>query len=335
MKINKLKELFEFEKHSLLRMYGGELAYDSDGNLKRNSLKIVLSVLIGVCVGRGIFVGYVWKTGSFLSGFAYPFILLAIIALGLFPIFVVQRKYKGIEFEEEEIKPSKIKTFLKIIGAILYIPFCLIGIPIIMEDIVFAGVFGKDFTYIMTSDLYVIYCVAVLCLFMLLIYLYSKHGILRTMDGSEGLRARLPKKTKRKVLLHGILVFTGVLFIYLFWFDLFTEDGAVMQRLFIHREYTWDDVDYYTLGAGTDGILEFTVVMEDGVHMDCLGSSSSSSNLPEGKYPDMEEDYCRYLTKLFSERGIELRVDDWEKLYNRLNYDYWINYAEEIRELAY
>ena len=107
-----------------------------------------------------------------------------------------------------------------------------------------------------------------------------------------------------------------------------------MQHFFSHREYTWTDVDHYTLSAGHDGILNFIIVMKDGTRADMLGGSISMSNFPEDTYPDGEEDFGRRLAEMFSDMGVELRVDDWDELYEELGYDYWADYAKELRRLA-
>lgn len=58
------------------------------------------------------------------------------------------------------------------------------------------------------------------------------------------------------------------------------------------------------------------------------------ANLPEEKYPDGDYDFVKYLSRKFKEQGVELRVDDWDKLYKKLKYDSWIELAEEIQRIA-
>lgn len=106
------------------------------------------------------------------------------------------------------------------------------------------------------------------------------------------------------------------------------------QRIFWGKEYTWEDVDYYTLRADWDGTLKYTVVMRDGLKADCIGGAVSMSNFPDGVGLDGEEDFGRYLSRVFSEQGIELKVKDWKKLYQNLKYDYWKEYAEDIQVIA-
>lgn len=322
-----VKDYLEFEKQSLVNMFGTAFFYDLDGSVKRHGWMIALGILFVICIGRGI-VSHIWRGESFLYGFSYPLMLFAILSLISFPIFILNRKYKDQNFEEEHVKSSKLKSFLKIIGAILYIPALIIGLPILLESIVTEIILGNDTLFLMTSDLYMVYIAAGFCLFAILLYLYSKHGVF----GS--LKVHFPGKIKRKVTLYSTLVFLFATVIYLSWFNIFTEKGVTMQHFFSHREYTWTDVDHYTLSAGHDGILNFIIVMKDGTRADMLGGSISMSNFPEDTYPDGEEDFGRRLAEMFSDMGVELRVDDWDELYEELGYDYWADYAKELRRLA-
>ena len=58
------------------------------------------------------------------------------------------------------------------------------------------------------------------------------------------------------------------------------------------------------------------------------------SNLPEETYPNYEEDYGRYLARTFSELNIPLKTDNWNTLMKKLKYDYWEDFAEEIRSIS-
>lgn len=316
-----MKDYLEFEKQSLITIFGSGFSH------KRDGWKIALGILLFCCLGRGI-VSLFFEGENFLYGFMYPLTIFAIISLISFPIFIIHRKYKNLTFEEEPVKRSVPKTVLKIICAILYIPLLIIGLPLLLETIVTEIMLGNDTLFVMTSDLYMVYVIAGLALFAVLLYLYSKHGLFGT------LKVNLPKKIKRKVTLYGVFVFLFATVLYLSWFHIFTEDGVSTQHFFLHKEYAWSDIDYYTLSAGNDGTLNFTIVMKDGTRTNLLGSSVSMSNFPEDLSPDGEEDFGRQLVTQFSEMGIELRVDDWEKLYKDLGYEYWSDYAKELRELA-
>ena len=95
-----------------------------------------------------------------------------------------------------------------------------------------------------------------------------------------------------------------------------------------------EDVDHYTLSAAFDGSLKYTLVMKDGTKVSCLASTVSMSNLPEETYPEEEDDFIRNLTQKFSDMGIEAQVKDWDKLIQKLKYDYWKDLTNELREIA-
>lgn len=148
------------------------------------------------------------------------------------------------------------------------------------------------------------------------------------------LKTHMPKRVKGKVVIFSLLVFAVAIFIYSTWFNGFTEEEIRIQRFVYSKEYSWEAVDHYTLKAGTDGTLKYCIVMNDGKELEILGGDVSVDNLPKEEYPDSIDDFCRQLTMKFAGQGIELKVEDWEKLYRKLTYDYWIEYAEEIRSIA-
>lgn len=73
--------------------------------------------------------------------------------------------------------------------------------------------------------------------------------------------------------------------------------------------------------------------MKDGGHISLMGDSSFS-NFDEKKYPRGEDDFILQLTKDFTNQGILMKVDSWEKLHKKITYHYWDKYAEEIRKIA-
>ena len=60
----------------------------------------------------------------------------------------------------------------------------------------------------------------------------------------------------------------------------------------------------------------------------------SSVEVPEDIYPDYDYDFVRYLSQKFTEQGIELKIENWDKLYHDLDYESWIELADDIREIS-
>lgn len=149
------------------------------------------------------------------------------------------------------------------------------------------------------------------------------------------MKSNIPRKEKYKITVLSILLLLISLIPSFGFYDCFTEDKLIISRLVYTKEYTWEDINYYTLSEAS-GTLTFTVVMKDGTKSDCIGGQAMmwTSNLPEDKYPDSDYDFVRYLARTYTNMGIELRVDDWTKLYKDLDYDSWIDLAKDIREIA-
>lgn len=329
-----VSDYLEFEKRSWLAMWSGPFLLPVEGLMQKKGWLVGMAVLLLICVIRGI-VQEVTHTGSFLNGFGYPFFLFAIITLCTFPLYVLDRKYRNVETAKDNEKElKKWQKVLKVLGALLYLPVVFWG------GLIFAGryIMGTllcDTPYVVVSKLWALYFIVAMYLFCLLIWLYSKNGAFGNLiKGEEGFKAHLPGKIKTRILLVSIGVYLAVLLLYSFCFTAFTEDGVIDRVLWHTKTYTWEDVDYYTLEASFNGYLRYVIVMKDGFRADCLGGDVSDTSLPEDRYPDDTESYVKMLTEKFNEMGIPLEVDNWERMEKKLDYDYWRDFAEELRKMA-
>lgn len=330
------KDYLEMEKHSFLTMWSSVFFMDFKDTVQKHGWKIVVLLALGICVVRGIVQELFWPGGSFLEGFTYPFFLFGTITIITIPIFFLYQKYKDAEPEEErQYKHPALISVCKWIGGLTYFVAYLIFIPGWAEDILIPR--ADDFYYVATYDMFFIYWLMgmyVLCIF---IFFYSKHGIFPDrISGEEGIKANVPRKVKRTVSILSVLALFLSLFPSVYWYDCFTEEGVMVQRFFYSKNYSWDEIDYYTLSASFDGTLTYSVVMQDGTKADCIGGGAmvSEVHLPEDRYPDWDYDFARDLSKKFTEQGVELKIDNWDKLYKDLKYPSWIELAEDIREIA-
>ena len=330
-----LKDYVELEKKSLLNMWANVFFTDLSDKPEKFGWKTVLLIILGLCIVRGLG-GMFFRDQSFWSGFSYPFFLFGIISLITLPIFFLHKKYQ--DAPPEEVPPSKhpkLVTAFKWIGGLTYFIAYLIFIPSIAGDLFTS--FNENMTYHAAYGFYFIYWFTGLFVLALWVFLYSKLGLFpNRVTGEAGLKSNIPRKAKRKIAFLSVILLILSLIPSCGLYDCFTEDGLIISRIVYTKEYTWEDLDYYTLSAGTDGTLTFSVVMQDGTKSDCIGGNAMvwSSNLPEDKYPDSDYDFIRYLTRTYTDMGIELRVDDWDKLYDDLKYDAWIELAKDINDLT-
>ncbi|MBQ8519394.1 MAG: MerR family transcriptional regulator [Agathobacter sp.] len=330
-----LKDYGEFEKNVFLSMWEGPFFLSIRDKIKKYGWKSVLIGLLILCVIRGLVQEFLWKNGgSFLEGFSYPFVLFGITTLITVPIYLLHKKYKDLE--PEETPPSKhpfLKGFLKCLLLLAYFVFYLFGALVIAEDI-FTLLQG-NIIYTATFDLYILYYILGLYVFALFVYLYSKHGLFPDrVTGEDGFKCNLPLRKKHMISILSVSILILSFILSMLWYDCFTEDGLIVRRFFYTKTYTWEEIDYYYIDAHHDGTLGYSVVMQDGRASDCMGGIIGLANLPEEKYPDYDYDFVRYLSRKFTAQGVELKVDDWSKLYKDLKYDSWIELAEDIRDIA-
>ena len=329
-----LKDYIEIEKRSLLTMWCSVFFTNFDGQPKKYGWKKVLLIMLGLCVLRGFGRMIFWK-GTFWEGFSYPFFIFGMISLIILPIFFLHKKYENYPPEETPPpKHPKLVTGFKWTGGLTYFIAYLFFIPSIAED--FLTVFNDNISYYASYKFNFIYFFIGLFDLALWVFLYSKYGIFpNRVTGEAGMKSNIPRKEKYKITVLSILLLLISLIPSFGFYDCFTEDKLIISRLVYTKEYTWEDINYYTLSEAS-GTLTFTVVMKDGTKSDCIGGQAMmwTSNLPEDKYPDSDYDFVRYLAHTYTNMGIELRVDDWAKLYKDLDYDSWIDLAKDIREIA-
>jgi len=237
----------------------------------------------------------------------------------------------------EETPPNKhpkLVTALKWIGGFVYFISYLFFIPSLAED--FFIFLNDNISFYVAYKFYFVYWITGIFVLALWIFLYSKNGIFPDrITGEAGIKSNIPRKEKRKIAILSVILLFLSLIPSCGFYDCFTEDRLILNRIIYTREYTWDEIKYYTLSEDS-GTLTFTVVMKDDTKYNCIGGQAMawSGNLPEDKYPDYEYDFVRYLSRKYTDMGIKLRVDDWDKLYKDLDYDSWIELAKDIREIS-
>lgn len=330
------KDYLEMEKKSFLSMWNNVFFLDLKKEIQKYGWKIVFLILLGICLIRGLASEFFWPGGSFWEGFSYPFVLFGIISIITIPIFLLHQKYKDLPPEETPpTKHPRLVGVCKWIGGLTYFVSYLFFIPAIAEDMLTS--LNDNITYLAAFDLYFLYWIMGMFVLAMFVYLYSNYGLFPDrIQKEEGIKCNMPRKKKHIIALLSV---TG-LFLSLIpsctWYDCFTEEGLTIRRIIYSKEYTWDEIDYYTLSASSDGTLTYTVIMQDGTKADCIGGEAMVwlSNLPEDTYPDYDYDFVKYLSRKFKAQGVELKVDDWSKLYKNLRYESWIELAEEIREIG-
>lgn len=334
-----MKDYIKFEGDSFKSMWKTVFFYDLEGSIKKRGWIIALLIIIGICVIRGLAVQFIWKSGNFWYGFSYPFVLFMIISGISFPLYILNSKYGEKEVPEEPSK-TKMRTIpllglWKVLGEILYFIILLFGIPIFWDNIIYDHLMYSGINYIITGSSYILYAIVALYLFVLSIWLYSKNGIFGNVWTREnGFKSHLPKRLKKKVFAVSVCIFMVVVVVYGTWYNCITEQGVTQRHFFWTKSYTWEDINYYTLSANFDGTLQYTIIMNDGTPISIMGGSSSSSNINKKEYPEGEDDFILFLTKEFVERGIPIKANNWEKLHDKLSYDYWDEYLEEIRSIV-
>lgn len=319
-----VKDYAVYEEGILEAVLGTSFLYDFRGSRQRHGLKIALVILAVICGVRGLCVQFLWKTGSFLSGFFYPFVIFAIISVISFPMYVLNRKYGAEEAGRTEKAGKKSKFpvllgILRVLFMVLAMLLVIIGVPVAAERVIYQPLLLTEYGCV-NSGLYALYAVTGVGAVSLLYWIVRGRGM-------GELSCALPKRVKIKAAVYVIVVYLAVLAVYLDWYDCFTEDGAVIRRVFYEKEYTWNQAECFDILSQTDGLLGFVVTMDDGTRLKPLDANSSSCGDNEA--------FVRYLTQKLIDGGVRCQVGDWDQLRDSLGkYEYWQEYMDELRKIT-
>ena len=324
-----VSDYVEFQKKSLITMWESVFFVPMSEIATKKGWITAILIVFGLCIIRGV--GTLVRHGSFFEGFGYPFIIFTIITIITLPLYIIDYRYRDVPLPEPKV--SIVKDLLKglfLVFAFVFVMFAVIGVcDWVMSEFIF-----QEQYYVVSILIWPLYFLSYAYIFFTIVWMYGKYGLFGNIWKEEvGFRCHLPNKVKKKVLVWSVLVYFMGLLCYCTCYDCFTFDGVKRRVLLYHKEYTWEDVDYYYLSKGTDGVLDYTVVMKDGVQCDCLGGDIGSSCLPENKYPNDTEDYCIELTQKFKAMGVPLRYTDFNKLNDKLSYDYWRDYLKKLQEV--
>ncbi|MBR1597358.1 MAG: MerR family transcriptional regulator [Lachnospiraceae bacterium] len=325
-----VSDYIELEKKSLITMWESVFLVPLSDIATEKGWKYAILTIIGLCVLRGIGKAFIFHSGSFIEGFGYPLLLFSIMTVITLPLYIMDYRYKDFPLPE----PKKVRfrySLLKTILILIVFLFVLFGVPVVCENVYTLWFENED--YIIDYLLWPVYFIVSFYLFCLLLWMFYDYGLFSNLyTGEYGLRCHLPKNMRRKVLVCSVMVYLLGIGCDLTCYDCFTTDGVERRVLLYDKKYTWNDVDHFTLQNGNDGVLDYVVVMKDGMRCKCIGGDVGSECLSEERYPHGTEDYCIELTEKFVEMGIPLTDTDFDKLHDRL-IEYWSDYLEKIEEV--
>ena len=221
--------------------------------------------------------------------------------------------------------------------AALYILLIFFGVlPLIGEC--YQQYYGTGSVYLLAGTGLPILCSLVLpCM---LLWLFLKEGLAGDFEGEHGagLKAGFSRKKKWAACFLAVSIAIAWIVGSIFWFQRFTIDGIEYRCLSQHREYTWEEVDYLSLKADSQGVLVFEFQMADGRKCSFNGSMlwcvEYFSEGFERQFPEDVYSYARWLGQRLGSLGIPLKAEGgWEGMMGKLKYSSWKALAEDVRKL--
>lgn len=216
-----------------------------------------------------------------------------------------------------------IKNLVIICGGILAIIF--------LTEKYYIGKYGNNEIFFIGNDLFVIQALAFPVFYWLMRYYWFWNGAFYEGDG-RGICSNLPVKKKAVRTAAALAVFLSVQVLSVQFYTKITMEGAQLHRFTSVKDYTWEDVEYYTLDKHFfDSTLSMKLVMKDGQKLEMLpGVEMANSKAYIDRF--REEEFVLWLNRELIERNKPLRIDDEEKLMKKLNDSYWQEIAEQIIE---
>jgi hypothetical protein len=213
--------------------------------------------------------------------------------------------------------------FLTVVLAVVGVLFCVLFVPLIVEKF-YLNRINAGIQYVSTSPMAIPYFIVALFLFITLYWLTSQRGLLANpIKGEKGLVCHLPKKLRILTAAVVLVLYFLISWLYATCYDQIDDTGFEKRRVFVTTHYEYDDVEYYQLYAQSDGTLGLLFRLQDGSKVKYYASAVSGN-------VDNTEEYAVALAKKLNALGVKCKIADEEKLYKRLNYDYWKETAEQI-----
>lgn len=337
-----LKDYVKQEGERYVWMFGGVFLHNAKESLHETGWKIMISGALGMCVANGFARSYLWHEGSFLSGFLAPLCVFMIFMLATFPLYVLDKMYGITEAEAKKLKVPKkslairmIIALAKTLGLLAYFVMMLIGLPV-LSDIWIDKMIGVPNNFMVSYSIFGVYYFVGVLLIFVLIWLYGNTNVFGDSSMNyKGYKAHLPGKIRRRILVISFLVLFAVFGVCDTWYDCVSENGISVRRVFLTKEYTFDEAEYFEVYVvKTDGTLGYRIKMQDGTFVEVLGGHVLTYDFDEKRFPGEESDFILYLTEEFVNKGIPVKVESWEKIEENLDYEYWENVLKEIKTIV-
>jgi DNA-binding transcriptional MerR regulator len=324
-----MKDYLKFESGLFFEMWETVFWTDLKELLTGKKYVRVVLIVAVICMIRGLAYHYLWKAGSILAGAVYPFVIFVIASILVLLLYVLNKIFSDAEnTRENETVPTDAKsgfavTLLTIIFAVAGILFWVIFVPFLLQYFYFDRI-NAGVQYVSTSPMAIPYVIAALFLCITLFWLILKKGLFANrVNGEKGLVCHLPKKLRIRVALAAFGIYFLISFLYATCYNQIDDTGFKKRRIFVTTHYRFEDVEYYQLYAQSDGTLGLFFRLQDGSKMEYYASVVSSN-------VDDSEDYAVALAQKLTALGVKCKIDDEEKLYKRLSYDYWKETVEKL-----
>lgn len=217
--------------------------------------------------------------------------------------------------------------------------FSIILIPLCLE-LIYEVRYGSDTVWMLTGNQTWIPLAVGLLFIVLIFYFFLPRKLMGGLEENWLIELVDRLTMKKKLIVSGIsflVLILGCLFGSLNH-DRFESDRVVVSKIGQETEYTWTDVESYTLKTDHDGTLIVELTMTDGNAIGFIGGAfrvvTYTSTGFDQIFPNGDADYAVYVARELKALGILPTLDNWDALMEKLDYDYWKAVAEEIREIT-
>lgn len=321
-----VKDYMELEKQSFLSLWKTVFFVDMEKYINKKGCIFAFLIVCILCCIRGLATQFLWKSGTFLSGFLYPFLLFLIVSVLTLPLYILNRKYENIE-KTDESKLTNLPFLIKCLFVVVYMCILLVGIPIFLERFYFDQIYGYV-NYIVTCDTFYIYFICGLYVLFIFIWFYSINGLYGYF------KPNLPHSIKRKIILLATIPFLLSILSMTMHYNCISKNDIYEKTVFNTKHYDLNkDFKEVELKANSDGTLRIDIYVykhaQKRKKFNILGGNIVLSNLHKLEYPNGVEDFSYRVLFL---RGIK-DLTDYDTLYENLTYDYWKEYAKKVENL--
>lgn len=279
-------------------------------------------VIIVICAIRGAVISLI-SPRSFLSEFVHPIIVIALSEMAILPFYIANK----LIVPTGEAPRMTLKLWQTVILVLVAIVFAIAMLFVsgMTADLIFCLMLGNNEPIIASSTFWWLSFLPVVYLPLLVLYFFIPGGIAGRLSAYF-----LPLRKRITMFICGILICLALTMPVYFSYYTITSDGISQHTAFTVSEYPWSEISEAVVKA-RHGVLTVDLHTENGKTFKLMNDAGYNNDKFDEVYPGGNEDFTADVLRQLAGQGTV--ITEQPDVESKLEYDYWIEYLDRIREI--